>query len=75
MEVYIKIRNEPALDNNDATVLLLMIIALIHSNSKKYVTFQTSDNGTKDVKIIVLSQYLRNVWKTCKMPACNLVLT
>ena len=38
---------------------------------KAKITFQTGNNGTKDVEIIVPLKYLCNFWRTLEMPLIN----
>ena len=49
----------------------LLIFCMITFNFKQKITGSTGNNGTKDVKIMVLLKYLSNIWGTLEMPLIN----
>ena len=57
-------------------LLIFLLITVIDSASFKFkqkITRQTENNGTRDVKIMVLLKYLSNIWRTLEMPLIKLV--
>ena len=61
----------PAVDNNNAIVNFAENNLTDSFNSKRKMTGQTTDDGTKNVAIVVPLKYLSNFWRTLEMPLIN----
>ena len=65
-------RDVPAVNGNSAIVDFTENNATTKSfNHKVKLTGQTSNDGTKNVKIIVRLKYLSNFWRTLEMSLIN----